>query len=201
MSDQKPTDPRTRSASDPEPSRAIRDWYQDVGVDEYYRLHADQYENPHLPWIRKLIQRNHERLNLDKCLDFCCGLGEVSEVLLELGYQQVTGCDPYTHQLYRERLGLDCSPWSFEDLLQGQMMTTYSCMISSFALHLCPLDQLVPLVWQLFRCTKQLVILTPHKRPELEKIAGIELSFEDLVRTDRGKRIRFKVYRPLPPGC
>ena len=73
-------------------------------------------------------------------------------------------------------------------------------MISSFALHLCPLDQLVPLVWQLFRCTEQLVILTPHKRPELEKIAGIELSFEDLIRTDRGKRIRFKVYRPLPPG-
>ena len=101
MPDQKPTNPATRSATDPKPARAIRDWYQDVGVDEYYRLHADQYQNPHLPWIRELIFRNHKRLELANCLDFCCGLGEVSEVLLELGYEQVSGCDPYTHQLYR----------------------------------------------------------------------------------------------------
>jgi hypothetical protein len=89
--------------------------------------------------------------------------------------------------------------WSFEDLLQGKLTGNYSCIISSFALHLCPRDQLAPLVWQLFNCTSQLVIVTPHKRPELEQIEGIELSFTDHVLTQRGKRIRLKIYHPLAP--
>ena len=180
-----------------EPSKPIRDWYEDLGVEEYYRLHGDHYQNPHLPWIKSLIERNHGRLQLENCLDFCCGRGEVSQALLELGYQHIVGCDPYTQDLYQQETGLNCLAWSFEDLLQGKLIGNYSSIISSFALHLCPRDQLAPLIWQLFNSTSELAILTPHKRPELEQIEGIELSFTDHVLTPRGKKIRLKVYHPL----
>ncbi|MFP6576736.1 MAG: class I SAM-dependent methyltransferase [Pirellulaceae bacterium] len=198
MSNRKQTGPPEPS-NDPGDSRAIRNWYQDLGIDEYYRRHGKQYQNPHLPWIQALIERHHARLDLSDCLDFCCGRGEVSKILLQLGYRQISGCDPYTQSLYEQQLGLDCLAWSFEDLLQGKLTGNYSCIISSFALHLCPRDQLAPLVWQLFNCTSQLVIVTPHKRPELEQIEGIELSFTDHVLTQRGKRIRLKIYHPLAP--
>jgi SAM-dependent methyltransferase len=196
MSNRKQTDP-PGSANAAGSSKAIRDWYQDLGIDEYYRRHGEHYQNPHLPWIEALIERNHTRLDLSNCLDFCCGRGEVSQILLQLGYRQIVGCDPYTQNLYQQQSGLDCLAWSFEDLLQGKLTGNYSCIISSFALHLCPRDQLAPLVWQLFNCTSQLAILTPHKRPVLEQIEGIELSFADHVLTQRGKQIRLKVYHPL----
>jgi|GEM_PF-323613 len=193
MADQKQSATTGSSA----PSRAIRDWYEDLGVEEYYRRHGEHYQNPHLPWIEALIQRNHTRLKLDNCLDFCCGRGEVSQALLQLGYKHILGCDPYTQALYQQETGLACLAWSFDDLLQGKLTGDYSCIISSFALHLCPRDQLTPLVWQLFNSTNQLAILTPHKRPALEQIEGIELEFTDHVLTPRGKQIRLKVYHPL----
>ncbi len=40
-----------------------------------------------------------------------------------------------------------------------------------------------------------LVIITPHKRPELEKLQGVELVLEDAVETVRGKKVRMKAYR------
>jgi hypothetical protein len=46
----------------------------------------------------------------------------------------------------------------------------------------------------LLQAAPLLVIITPHKRPELEKLQGIELLWEDAVETARGKKVRMKAY-------
>jgi hypothetical protein len=59
-------------------------------------------------------------------------------------------------------------------------------------MHLCPEKQLYPLVIKLFAHTKSLVIITPHKRPALETLTGVELDFTDFVLTKRGKKVQLK---------
>ncbi len=40
-----------------------------------------------------------------------------------------------------------------------------------------------------------LVVITPHKRPALEELPGIELVKEDFELTERGKKVRLKQYQ------
>ena len=53
------------------------------------------------------------------------------------------------------------------------------------------------LVFQLFMLSDTIVIITPHKRPELENITNVELVFEDFVLTERGKKIVLKSYKNI----
>ena len=75
------------------------------------------------------------------------------------------------------------------------MSGNYSCIICSFAMHLCPKEKLYPLVIQLFQHSENLVILTPHKRPELELLSGVELVFTDFAKTEKGKKVFLKHYK------
>ena len=81
------------------------------------------------------------------------------------------------------------------DVIKNGLPAKYSLIISSFALHLCPAGDLFSLAWQLLEAAPLLVLLTPHKRPELENLQGIELAWEDSVVTGRGKKVRMKAYR------
>ena len=47
---------------------------------------------------------------------------------------------------------------------------------------------------QLFRVADMIVVVTPHKRPALETIPGIELVWEDCERTPKEKRVIMKAY-------
>lgn len=174
--------------------KAIRNLYSELGVEGYYQLHGEEYANPHFVQVRELLRRNAHRIDYSNTLDFCCGGGEASLVLRELGFDRTEGCDPFTGKLFEANLGRQCLPWSFQDVIQGKLQGSYSSVICSFAMHLCPAKQLYPLVQALFRCAPQLVIITPHKRPELERIDGIALDFEDFVLTERGKQVRMKTY-------
>ncbi len=84
-----------------------------------------------------------------------------------------------------------------DDLMTNDSLTNdqFSSIISSFAMHLCPEKQLFSLVSQLFLITKNIVIITPHKRPELEALANVSLQFEDFVLTERGKKVFLKSYK------
>jgi hypothetical protein len=42
-----------------------------------------------------------------------------------------------------------------------------------------------------------LVIITPHKRPQLEKLDGVKLVFEDYALTERGKKVRLREFRSI----
>lgn len=181
------------------PSSAIRPLYDQFGPDAYYQAHGTDYENPHLPQIEALLSRNFHRLDCSGgVLDFAAGGGEVSQMLRRLGVSQLAGSDPYTYELYEQKIGLPCARWSFMDVIRNGIPNTYSVIISSFALHLCPLKDLFPLAWNLFQAAPLLLVITPHKRPELEVLPGIELLWEDMVENERGKKVRLKAYRLIP---
>ncbi|MFN0173382.1 MAG: hypothetical protein ACKVU0_01950 [Saprospiraceae bacterium] len=176
-------------------SKKIRPLYEEHGAEDYYRKFAEEYENPHLPEIRALLERNFERFDCGgTVLDFAAGGGEVASVLKGLGAKDIIGCDPFTHALFERKTGLPCLQLSFKDVIREGLSETYSLIVSSFAMHLCPQKDLFPLCWNLLQAAPLLVIITPHKRPELEKLQGIELLWEDSVETARGKKVRMKAY-------
>jgi len=174
--------------------KAIRNRYNELGVNEFYKKHGADYTNPHFSYIQSLIENNYHRIDCTRVLDFCCGSGEVSLVLKKLGFSTTQGSDPFTQKAYQKNLRKKCLNYSFEDIIKGELKETYSSVISSFAMHLCEEEQLYPLTHQLLNAAPQLVIITPHKRPLLEKIDGIELIFEDYVLTFKGKKVRLKSY-------
>lgn len=175
--------------------KKIRPLYDQHGAEGYYREFADSYENPHFPEIKALLERNFHRMDCSAVLDFAAGGGEVTQVLQGLGVQHITGSDPFTFDLFEKNTGLACLRLSFMDVIKTGLPGSYSTIISSFALHLCPPKELFSLCWQLLEAAPLLVVLTPHKRPELELLPGIELAWEDVVCTGRGKKVRYKAYR------
>lgn len=176
-------------------SSKIRPLYDEYGPEGYYRAFSEQYENPHLPEIQALLKRNFERLDCSgEVLDFAAGGGEVASTLQSLGAGQLTGCDPYTHALFERKTGCPCLQYSFMDVIRNGLPGQYSLIVSSFALHLCPIKDLFSLSWNLLQAAPLLVVITPHKRPELEKLPGIQLVWEDAVETARGKKVRMKAY-------
>ncbi len=203
--------------------KAIRNEYADMGVEDYYRNHADIYENPHFPYIQLLLEKNQHRIDYTKTLDLACGGGEVTLILRGLGFEDAIGCDPFTSRLFEKNTGKKCLEFSFEDIIKGLLVNeslvskllvneslmndqmtndqmtnhSFSAIISSFAMHLCPQKQLFSLVAQLFLLTPNIIIITPHKRPELEKLSNVQLHFEDFVLTERGKKVFLKSYFPL----
>ncbi len=177
------------------PIKAIRPLYEALGAEGYYKAHGDTYENPHFLQIQALLERNFNRMDTSKVLDFSAGGGEVTQVLTALGCTNIEGSDPFTADLYTRNTGKNCLPLSFEDVIKKGISDKYSVIISSFALHLCPPKDLYPLMWQLFQAAPSVVVLTPHKRPELELLDGIELVHADAVVTERGKQVRLKMYQ------
>ena len=174
---------------------AIRNQYEKIGVEAYYQQQGDQYANPHFPYIQKLLKQNQHRIDYQKVLDFCCGSGEVSQVLIDLGSSDITGCDPYTQKAFYNNIGQEALSYSFKDIIRGKLEGNWTSIICSFAMHLCPEKQLYPLVMQLFRCSPQLVIISPHKRPVLENLDGVRLDFNDFCLTPKGKKVFLKSYR------
>lgn len=173
----------------------IRKSYESLGVDGFYRKKGDKYQNPHEAHVVKLLQNNEHRIDYKKVLDFCCGSGEVTEALADLGFTETVGSDPFTGKAFQKRTGKTALDLTFDDVIRNGLADQYSSVISSFAMHLCPPEKLYPLVIQIFQSTSQLIIITPHKRPVLENLDGIELEFTDFVLTPRGKQIRLKSYR------
>jgi len=174
--------------------KPIRKEYEDLGVDGFYKKSGWHYTNPHEPQIVTLLENNLEQINCEKALDFCCGSGEVTAALLKMGFKNTTGSDPYTQQAFLKRTGKKALSLSFEQVIKKGLPEKYSAVIASFALHLCPREQLYPLVTQIFQSTAQLVVLTPHKRPELEALDGVKLILTDQTPTPKGKQVRLKIY-------
>ena len=185
--------------------KAIREEYADQGVEAFYKTHAHVYENPHFPYIKSLLEKNKNRLDYSTVFDFCGGGGEVSLILQGLGFEKAIGCDPFTYKLFEKNTGTPCWRFSFEEVVKGKLVAKYppqyntskkpfSSIICSFGMHLCPEKMLQPLAFQLFMLSETLVIITPHKRPVLEDIEGVQLVFDDFVLTERGKKVFLKSY-------
>ena len=147
---------------------SIRNEYSKIGVTEFYKKYGDTYSNPHEKTIHKhlLLILNQFNKN-DKILDLCCGSGEVSLFLYNKGFNNISGIDPYTKQNYIDRTGLKCSGMDFSDLSTKGLTEQYNTIICSFAMHLCPKSYLPNLLYQLSLVTHNLIIISPHKKPEI----------------------------------
>jgi hypothetical protein len=111
-----------------------------------------------------------------------------------MGFPLPLASDPFTAEAYRRNFDTDCRLWSFEDVIKGKAEGSFSAVICSFAMHLCPEKKLYPLTRQLLSMSPQLVVITPHKRPDLSALDGVQLEFEDAWPTSRGKLVFLKSY-------
>lgn len=156
---------------------SIRQKYQDFGVDNFYKNYANEYINPHEPIIKKSLIYINDNWNIDfsNVLDLAAGSGEVTKTLMELGYDNIEGLDPYTYKLYEERTGKFCHRMSFDDIMKGNLQKNYSCIICSFALHLADVSKLPMIIWNISQMTKNFIILSPHKKPIIKEEWGMKL--------------------------
>ena len=172
---------------------AIRVAYEQYGVEGFYQRFGGSYRNPHERVIRATLREAVARwvLPLDHVLDLACGSGEVTLALRELGCAVINGIDPYTHQAYAERTGQPAEPITFEQIAAGALIgRSYSTIVCSFALHLVALSRLPALATQLSLISTALLVLTPHKRPQLRPEWGWRCADELLI-----ERVRARYYR------
>jgi len=95
----------------------------------------------------------------------------------------IAATDPYTAEAYLERTGLPCSSLSFHDISLGQLPTNddgdskpFDMVICSFALHLIESpSEIWSLLTTLSRKAQWLIVLEPHKKPEIKPGWGWEL--------------------------
>jgi SAM-dependent methyltransferase len=173
---------------------AIRAAYEQYGVEGFYQRFGSSYRNPHERVIRATLQAAAARWNfpLDRVLDLACGSGEVTLALRELGCAVIDGIDPYTHQAYAERTGHAAERITFEQIAAGSLAgRSYGTIVCSFALHLVALSRLPALMTQLSLIGRALLVLTPHKRPQLRPEWGWHCADELLI-----ERVRARFYRP-----
>lgn len=145
---------------------AIVNEYKKHGVDNFYRLHAHDYENPHRAVVELIIKEAKDQWNIGgSVLDLCCGSGEVSNVLTDL---DVEGLDPYTKELYEKNTGNDCIAMTFKDIVRFGLEKHYDNVICSYALHLCERSMLPVLLYQISQASNNLFVVTPHKKPNCD---------------------------------
>ncbi|HEU5102985.1 MAG TPA: class I SAM-dependent methyltransferase [Roseiflexaceae bacterium] len=174
---------------------AIRAGYEQYGVEGFYQRFGDTYRNPHERAIRAALRAAVERWALPpgRVLDLACGSGEVTLALRQLVGPaiEVDGIDPYTYQAYAERSGQIAERYTFEQIAAGALVgRSYGTIVCSFAMHLVALSRLPALATQLSQIGEALLLLTPHKRPQLRAEWGWECTDELLI-----ERVRARLYR------
>ena len=142
---------------------AILNEYKKHGVDEFYRLHSHDYENPHNDIIENLLVEAKSIWNIKgNILDLCCGSGEVSRMFKECN---VEGLDPYTKELYEKNTSNHCIEMTFKDIVRNGFERNYDFVICSYAMHLCEKSMLPMLLYRISEASENLIIITPHKKP------------------------------------
>lgn len=179
------------------PKPPIRPLYDELGVDGYYAQHGGEYRNPHEPIVRLHLAAAVDRwaLDLSSVLDLACGSGEVTLCLRELGAREIRGIDPYTCEAYRARTGSAAEALSFEQIARGALAgRRHSLIICSFAMHLIDTSWLPALLSQLALVAPRLLILTPHKRPNIPPAWGWQLV--DEIQLERVRTRMYAVHAP-----
>lgn len=174
----------------------VRDGYSKIGVDRYYLEYGNEYKNPHFSTIKQLIQ--NENIS-GRVLDLACGNGEAT-ICLDSSQTSVVGCDPYLDSQYIVNTLKGCYSLSFDDIVKGRAVSfvgekewviddwDFDVIICSFAMHLCDGSKLETLCYQLSLVAKELIIITPNKRPNISD------SFWNLDSEKMINRVRLRRY-------
>lgn len=176
-------------------SVAIRWLYEQLGVENYYAQFGADYRNPHEPIIAEVLRDAVSRWSLDlsHVLDLACGSGEITLALRQLGAGQIDGADPFTAEAYLARTGQRAESVSFEQVASGAFDgRQYSLVACSFAMHLIDESWLPALMFQLARISDCVLIVTPHKRPEIKAEWGWTLEGEFVIEKVRARFYRLK---------
>ncbi|EEB92979.1 hypothetical protein MPER_08430, partial [Moniliophthora perniciosa FA553] len=148
---------------------------------------------------------------------------------------KVIAADPYTSAAFVERTGLPCSSFSFHDIAEGSLpgdvsyifpsqdlegqkqraddvdsssgMPVVEMVVCSFALHLVESpSELFSLLWELSTKARWLIVLAPHKKPEIKGGWGwsrwnvdtwTEASMNDHAGEILYERVHCRVYRSV----
>ncbi len=167
--------------------------YDALGVEGYYKAHGSDYRNPHEDAVGAALRlaAHTWQLDLSHVLDLACGSGEATLVLRSLGAKRVDGIDPYTGQAYLARTGVVAAAVRFEDIALGSLAGgRWSAIVCSYALHLIEASWLPAVCRALAEASDTLVVITPHKRPEIRSGWGWGPAAE--IRHDR---TRSRLYR------
>lgn len=169
---------------------SIRGSYQRLGVTLFYQEEGHSYRNPHETQVRNALEEALRAWSIQEpILDLACGSGEITIKLLELGFQLITGIDPYTGDAFQRRTGRKAEAFTFEQIAAGALDgRSFATIICSYALHLVEPSRLPALIYQLARLGQELWILTPHKRPELLPQWGFRVVGEFEVERVRVRR-------------
>ena len=173
--------------------KAIRNEYEQHSVKGFYEQFGDEYRNPHESAIKQVLHLAVAKWQRDfsKVLDLACGSGEVTLALKSLGCCNIDGIDPYTGNAYFNRTGQVAEAYTFEDIASGIISDrSYSLIVCSFAMHLVNSSRLPLLAYQLRLISNSMIIITPHKRPELKPEWGWTLL--DEIKCDR---VRARFYK------
>ena len=195
-------------------SLGIRNEYASLGVDNYYNTHGKNYRNPHEMKInealKKVLFNNKNKwmkeLDLSYVLDLCCGSGEMTMFLknyLTRHQQQqnmkIDAIDPYTNDAYLKRTGMTAYKHNFEDIHNGilwEIMDSkykcYSLVVCCYALHLCENSRLSSVCYCLSMVANKLLIITPHKRPVIDRKMGWDLLYENV-----DQKVRIRLYQSM----
>ena len=177
-------------AAEPDP---LTPAYEALGVEGYYRRHGATYRNPHedaVDAILRLAVRSWQ-LDLAHVLDLACGSGEATLALRVLGAVRIDGLDPFTGDAYLARTGAVAEAVRFEEIALGALAgRQWSTIVCSFALHLVEPSWLPGVCRALAEASDTLVVVTPHKRPDIRSGWGWGPAVE--IKHDR---TRVRVYR------
>ena len=174
---------------------AIRHEYESHGVEGFYKERGGEYRNPHEPMIARSIEIavRDWKPDLSNVLDLAAGSGEATLVLRQLGARRIDAIDPYTFEAYEKRTGATAGRQTFQQIADGALAgRSYTLIVCSFALHLIEVSRLPQVCYELSLIGDAMLILTPHKRPQIRREWGWELTNEMVV-----QRVRSRLYRSL----
>lgn len=170
---------------------SIRNKYELLGPKNYYLNHSNEYENPHSERIIKSLNYIKSRIEVGYFLDLSCGNGVVSEYLLNNGYNNFKGCDPYFSKIYKDKFKKECFNSSFEDISKNGLYEKFETIICSYALHLCPKSYMNNLLYNLSMSCMNFIVISPSKYPTID---------EDFFQLQESKiidRTHIRIYKSL----
>jgi SAM-dependent methyltransferase len=135
-----------------------------LAPDDYYRLHSDEYENPHEDAVTSLLLTFKEHIR-PRILDLGCGPGQATRALQGLGYKDFVGIDRETAMVarYVRETGQPGQAGDFWGPLPKAQTAVFA-----HSLHLCPASRVHAVVHQLresgVTCA---IVISPLKRATL----------------------------------
>ena len=143
----------------------VSNGYRQYGVDGFYELSKDSYENPHSLYVEDCL-RQWDFKTTDKILDVGCGNGLVTKLLQRVGLTKFHGIDKHMADRYRQETGKSCLEAGFENLWLhcGELDEDYDYAIFSYCYDLIPRGLRQSVLYFIGSKVKNIIIIRPTSK-------------------------------------